>query len=298
LIDGAVKGTLDNSGSTTIEVSPGTHNVMFRKQYFEPSTEMPRSFVMGQSVTLGSNEAKLKEYGALQFQVAPDEARVSYRRSAQGDSQSAGNRELRRVMEGTYTIAVDAPGYAPQERSVNVSPGQTMPVEIALVRRPSSASIPRRPPDPESPFDDPSQVRETAGWSISTSIGEYIFLKTGIRQFNLDFPNPGKNNVLGVRTQKSVEWVVNYVSDKQKVVFKFDWKNKLTRTAQLPKRKEELSVTCMPKDPFQVTVSVQAHAITVASPSCDQPLTYSSDDQDLTAGKIGVKTNTLFRVTR
>jgi serine/threonine protein kinase len=59
-VDGAEKSTLDASGSAAIEVPAGEHRISFRKQDFENSPEITRTFIGGQQILL-QGEAQLKK---------------------------------------------------------------------------------------------------------------------------------------------------------------------------------------------------------------------------------------------
>jgi serine/threonine protein kinase/Tfp pilus assembly protein PilF len=288
LIDGVSTKILDNLGSATVEISPAARKVAFRKQYFEPSPEMPLQFEKGHA-RLDHNEAKLREFGTLQFQITPPEADVSYRRSDQGDSQTAKGHESRRVQAGTYTIRAEAPGYNPQEKPFDVSPGLPTPVALALVPKPPTNSGTGEKQE-QSPFVDPTQVTKTDdGFWTNTSPADYVFLKPGISYpLILEFSNPGKKKILG--SQRKVEWVVRY-GGKEKVEYSYDWQ-KLHRKG----KGREDNIPCPSSEPTaKFTISIQAHEIAVAGSGCELP-PYQSADQDLSQGRIGIKGKVLFKV--
>jgi hypothetical protein len=60
-VDGAATKTLDASGSATIEVQAGQHRISFRRQDYENSPEIARTFTAGQEMRLGESEARLKK---------------------------------------------------------------------------------------------------------------------------------------------------------------------------------------------------------------------------------------------
>lgn len=60
-VDGVASKSLDASGSATVEVPAGPHKISFRKQDYEPSPEISRTFTAGQEVRLTQNEARLKK---------------------------------------------------------------------------------------------------------------------------------------------------------------------------------------------------------------------------------------------
>jgi hypothetical protein len=289
---------LDSSGAARIEVSPGPHKIGFRKELFEPSTDIQQNFTRGQEIKIGANEATLKPFGTLQFRITPADAQVSYRRGDQGETQHARGRDSVRVPEGKYSITVEGPGLPSQTRNdVAVSPGQTASVEMSLTAVVASTKAPPAEPAPgrgplESLFEKPEQVTTMGDWWISKIQAEYVFLKPGAtRQFNLAFLNPGKNS-LG--RQRKMEWVIGYTSDLEKIVYEFDGK-KLTRKAYVAGKSENSSVACQTTDrAFQFLISIQASRVSITAPGCDQMDPYESPDRDLTKGKIGVKPNVEF----
>jgi hypothetical protein len=297
LVDGATKGTLDSLGSAKLEVTPESHKISFRKQYFEPSSEISRVFSRGDEIRLGPNEAKLKEFGTLQFKITPADAQVSFGRVDQREVlQHARGRDSRQVAAGRYVVKAEAAGYVAQENNYNVISGQPALVEFAL--NPEAAHDDGgRGGDNQQPkfiFENPAQVQTTLhGWMTSNSSAEYVFLKAGI-DHPLDLAFLPSKRAFG--RQKKVEWVVNYVNGKQKVVYEFDGK-KLTRKAVADGKSAEESTMCaFGEDSYQFTVNVQPHQVVVKSSHCGKAVSYTSEKQDLTQGKIGIKPNTMFMV--
>ena len=275
-IDGMPTKALDSAGSARIEVSPGPHKIGFRKDSFEPSTDMQQNFARGQEIRIGANEAKLKEFGTLQFRITPPDAQVSYRRGDR-DAQHARGRDSVRVPEGKYSITVESAGFATLTRNdVTVSSSQTVPIEISLAAAEPSKSTAEagNGRSPESLFERPEQIGTMGDWWISKIDAEYVFLKPGaLRQFNLAFLNPGKN-FLG--RQKKMEWVIGYVSGRDKIVYEFDGK-KLNRKVYSGGKSANAAVACQSTDKaFQFQMSIQPNRVEVQSPACDQMDSYES----------------------
>jgi hypothetical protein len=294
LIDGVPQKILDNLGSASVEVSPGPHRIAFRKQYFEPSPEVSLQVDKIRGARLDHNEAKLREFGALQFQITPADADVSYRRGNQGDFQTAKGRDSRRVQAGTYTIRAEAPGHDSQEKPFDVSPGQQTPVVLALVQK-ASTNLSVGEKQDQSPFVDPTQVKTTDdGFWTNTSSADYVFLKPGIGYpLILEFSNPGKRKFIGISSQKRVEWVVVY-SKKDKVEYSYDWK-KLTRKAIFNGKPDSSTAAQCPssESTAKFTVSIQADDIAVEGSGCELAPYHS--DQDLSQGRIGIRGKVLFK---
>ncbi len=295
MIDGAPARALDASGSARLEVTPGPHKVSLRKDFFEPSGETQQNFTRAQEIKLGPGEAKLKEFGTLQFKVTPAEAQINYRRSDQSEPQHVRGRESVRVPEGRYTITVESAGLGSQTREVTVAAGQTAPIELALTSEAKGTGRGQESRVERSIgalFERPEQITATGDWWKGTSAAEYAFLKPGVlNQFNLAFSDPGKNFL---RRQKRVEWVVGYAGPQDKVVYEFDGR-KLNRKAYVGGKSQNATVNCQVADKaFQFQVSIQSNRVVVQSSACDQPDAYESAERDLTKGKIGVKPNAEF----
>ena len=291
LLDGTPVKSLDTNGAARIEVSPQSHRIGFRRDHFESPEPLSRVFTRGQEIKLGPNEARLKEFGRLQFQVTPPDAQVSYHRTDHKEIQHARGRDLVWVPEGKYVVQAEAPGFVAQSKNdVPVVSGQTGPVDIKLEAEAAHKKAVEVPQGftKESLFEYPSQVKMEGNWWKGTGAAEYVFLKEGKtpHEFNLTFADRGKN-VFG--KQKKAEWVIAYLSDKQKVVYQFDG-TKLERKATSGSKHENTVTTCEPSEnAFQFLVSVEPGKISVASPKCEKPDVYTADDRDLTKGKIGIK---------
>jgi hypothetical protein len=88
--------------------------------------------------------------------------------------------------------------------------------------------------------------------------------------------------------------VVDYESDKQKVVYQFDG-NKFERKATAGGKHFNTSTACKATDQaFQFFVVIEAGSVEVKSPSCEKADTYESPNHDLTKGKIGIKRDIEF----
>lgn len=297
LVDGAAVKSLDASGAARVEVTAQSHKIGFRKDHFESPEPLTRIFSRGQEMKLGAAEAKLKPFGQIQFQVNPPDAQISYRRGDQKDFQHARGHDLVWVPEGKYTITAEAPGHVTQSKSdVPVVSGQTAAVELKLEAETAGKKTPEAATGAAAAvswFANPAQVKVEGEWLRTTGTAEYVFLKDGKapHTFNLTFADPGKN-VFG--KQRKVEWVLGYVGDRQKVVYEFDGK-KLDRKATSGNKHVNASTACTQvENAFQFAITIDPGSIVVKSPSCEKPDTYTSEDRDLTKGKIGIKPNLVF----
>jgi eukaryotic-like serine/threonine-protein kinase len=294
LVDGVSVKTLDTTGAARIEVTPQSHKIGFRKEHFESPDAVTRAFTRGQEIKLGASDAKLKEMGRLQFQVTPQDAQVSYHRTDHTEIQRAKGRDVVWVPEGKYSITVEAPGFTAQSKNdVAVTSGQVGTVELKL--EPAAAKKTAEAAQEtggKSLFEDPSELKSEGGWLKATGPAEFVYLKAGApRSFNLTFADPGKN-VFG--KQKKMEWVVDFESDKQKVVYQFDG-NKFERKATSGGKHSNTSMACKATDTaFQFFIVIEPGSVEVKSPSCEKTDLYESPDHDLTKGKIGVRRDVEF----
>jgi serine/threonine-protein kinase len=294
-VDGSPVKVLDDYGSGRSDVQPGSHQIGFRKDFFE-SVERQVQFTRGQEAKV--SDAKLKEYGTLSFKTAPPDARIRYHGADQPQPLPLRGSNSVRVPEGRYSITAEALGYQTQTKNdVRVLSGQTSPVEFKL----TAIAAEKKDDDsqkhqPDSPFEKPDQLEKVNGWWKwkGANAPEYVFLRSGAsRQFELSFADPGKN-LFG--KERKVEWVIGYVTERQKVAYDFDGK-KLTRKALFGDKSENNSVACkFEKGTIQFVVSVEANLVVVRSASCDYEDSYKSPQRDLTKGKIGVKPGSEFVV--
>jgi eukaryotic-like serine/threonine-protein kinase len=294
LVDGTVLKTLDSFGAAQVDVIPGSRKILFRKEGFEPSPEFSRDFARGQDIRIVANEAKLKEFGTLQFQISPPDARVSYKREGQSDTRNARGHDSVPVPAGKYSITASADGFVPQaNQSFSVQSGQSVPVVITLTAEPKKVEV--TPPvarGADSFFENPADFKPTAGWWMGVGAGDFLYLRSGIRQFTLELlSDAGKDFILHHR---KAEW--EYVSDnrKLKIVYDFEGK-KFNRRTNL--KNQTFNTTCEPTGktvPFEI--SIEPHRITVSSPQCKEPDVYTSEDQDFLTGRVGIKPGTKFKI--
>src|SRR5258708_11075889 len=118
-------------------------------------------------------------------------------------------------------------------------------------------------------------------WWKGAGAADYVFLKEGRNphEFNLTFADRGKN-VFG--KQKKAEWVVAYLSDKQKVVYQFDG-TKLERKATAGGKHENAVTACEgSENTFQILVTVEARKLVSSSTRSENTHIYNASDIRLT----------------
>jgi len=289
LVDGVPYKTLDSSGFTRFEVPPGPHQIAFRKESFEP-TDRQVQFTRGQELKV--SDVKLKEFGTLSFRTTPADAQITYRHNNQTGHARGG--DSKRVPEGRYSITAEAQGYISQTNEVEVVSGQVATVDSKLtVIAEDKKGSDLKATLPEPSFEKPNEVKKVGEWYKNVGTGEYIFLGSVLHRFELNFVDPGKD---AIGRQKKLEWVIDYVSEQQKIAYDFNGK-KLTRKATLGGKPETFALACkFENGTIQFVIKVEANRVEVGSKSCEQTDSYDSSQRDLTKGKIGIKSNPQFLV--
>jgi hypothetical protein len=125
----------------------------------------------------------LTEFGRLQLQVGPPNARVSYVRNGQAVSWHARGGDTVWLPQGKYSITIEAPGYVAQSKeNITVNSGQGTIVEVELDAKGEPSYQKNNPPEvipvrSESWFEYPSQVKLEDGWWRAPGPAEYVFLR-------------------------------------------------------------------------------------------------------------------------
>lgn len=297
LIDGDHLGTLDSSGAFRYDrLAPGQHQISIRKDLFEPSSPATHTFSAGQTVTLAT-ESRLKPFGTLTVQVTPADAQLSYRHVDRQEVHAFRAGESISVPEGRYEITGKADGYTGRSLpDVNVVSGKPTAVQLTL------AAIEKKQPEAVGQvvtvpglFETPARLEQVGDWWNGKGSG-YVFLKPDVHRFTISFAKAGKN-FFG--KSKKFEWVVHYVDDREKIVYEIDG-GKLTRkiTAAGIERKTVSALEAGAAAFVTVNVAVDSSGVVIASPSGAVIDTYVAGNQDLTKGKIGIKTNTVFSISK
>jgi len=121
-------------------------------------------------------EARSK-IGTLRVTTMPASARVMVDGKAASirASTEAGTAEVR-LKAGKHTVAVDADGFNPEERPVDVPAKGETEVKVTLTAKPDTTTKPKDPPVP--PTGGPS-TRTIVGWSLA-GVGGVALLASGI----------------------------------------------------------------------------------------------------------------------
>ena len=176
-------------------------------------------------------------------------------------------------------------------RAARTVPPQTqLPAEPAARPPIASAPVPRTP---TSLFEVPERLEQDGPWWKVNGDG-YLFLIPGINRVAFSFPASGAN--LSQKTQ----WVVHYTSDRNYIAYEID-QGRLTRRIVLNGVEQQpvqsTRTLAADSETYRVSITVEPRRIIVSSNQGDRDV-YTNEDQDLTAGKIGIKGDALFNISR
>jgi serine/threonine protein kinase/cytochrome c-type biogenesis protein CcmH/NrfG len=290
--------TLDSFGAIRFDqLQTGTHSFSFHKDNYEPSGQITRTIAAGQQVMFGS-DARLKEFGKLQFQVTPREApaQVTYNRVDQPDVHPARAGDTVSLPEGRYNVTASADGYTSLSQAFSVTSGKVTSAELklTLIAKKGPETPPAKPiTSVPGMFDEP-HLEQVGEWFRLKDSG-YSFLKRGISRFVLTFENP-KKGAFG--RKKKAEWVINYADDKNKVVYELDMDKLTVKSFAGGSKSSEEQVPHKlgsQEANYTITVMVQPSSIVV---STNKGVLHTYEGQDLMRGRIGLKGNTLFTISR
>lgn len=230
-LDQNVVGTVQADGSLAIlSIPPGDHVVELRRERTR-SQPVRKSFAAGQTVALTPVEVAMKSTtGTLRFNIQPAGAQVTVARAG-GQPQTPGGNTME-LEEGSYTVTVRAPGHAERSEQVQVTGGQTVPVNISLAReqrKPELAAIGMEGWPPGS-------WRVEKEWFVRKG-GGFVAFKAGgagTYSFNIMFSGGG-----GLLRGKELQWVANYKDDRNYILFRLD-KSEFRRIQSVNGRRTEM----------------------------------------------------------
>jgi eukaryotic-like serine/threonine-protein kinase len=226
-LDGVRIGTLNSGGSGTQEkISPGLHSILLRKADFEDLLAN-RTFTAKQTVRLAGEEARLRQFGKLDFRVSPANARLTYRLQDEASPHQARNNQPVAVKAGSYEVQAQAESLQPQTRQYQVTPGQTVLVELTLAApvAPKKVPITEAPHPVELPFEAGMWKILPDGWASRTGPG-YSWLNVNKGTFDVEIRKQvGKALLVGPKRMKKVEWVIDYKDEANHINYTLDHQN-------------------------------------------------------------------------
>jgi serine/threonine protein kinase len=121
LVDGKVVGNTSQDGELSVEVPPGTRNVVVQHQGFRDETLSPRMF----SGLERRVPARLELVAGRLSIVAPAGATIAIDGMVSGASQE--------VRAGSHVVTVSKPGFVSFRESIDVPPGENVQREVTLL---------------------------------------------------------------------------------------------------------------------------------------------------------------------
>jgi serine/threonine protein kinase len=263
LIGGTPRGTVGADGSLArIEVEPGDHTMTLHKENFVPK-DLPRSFVIAQTVHISGPDAQLTPFGTLDFRIIPANAAIYYRIGA--DSLPAESGKTKVVRPGRYTIAADAVGYETLHREVQVDPGKTTVVDFAMTAIPAA---PPTPPKPAPPLQTPEYFADPNSWT-SQDDGWWVHkggesrLKSNQGLYVVRFRRQKGGVLKRVRT---VEWMTDLHDANNQIAYSFDFSSlerKVTIDGSTVTAKHKLAPASVTGDTYAVQIDINPERIII-----------------------------------
>jgi serine/threonine-protein kinase len=284
-LDGRKVGELDSAGNGQfrLDAAGARHVLILQKSGYEsrtinfPTPQPPTPF------RVANEEARLTQFGALAFSGAAKDLPLKFRRVGEPFQTTSAAGQLL-VPAGKYEIVVDAPGFTPYKTQVTVRSGQPTAVNLS-----AAGPIPA--------VDDPAQVSSEAGWFKAKDPGKLVYLKPGAVNVNLVFPKPkssffAKSKILWTITSSDGQAEVQYELEDQKLSRKFILGGKTSD--QKSGKVDLVSVT----QSGSVSVHVQADNsnLRISNDKGEILDDCTVAGHDLSKGKVGIKTNSLFAV--
>ena len=287
VLDGKKVGELDSTGNGQFPLAPGSprHDLLLRKQGYDtrtwnfPSPQPPAPF------RVPNDQATLTPFGAITFTGNAVNLTVKYHRIGE-PVQTANSASQVPVPAGKYEIIVDAPGFNAYRSEVTVKPG--VPTSVNL----SAAS-------PIPTLENPAQASKEGEWFKARDSGKFIYLKPGAVNVNLVFAKPksfplsfSKSKILWSVLSSDGQAEVQYELEDQKLSRKLEVAG---RTMDLKTGKADV-VSVTQNTSLSVHVQVDRSHLRITNDKGETLDDYSVVGHDLSRGKVGVKTSTLFAV--
>jgi hypothetical protein len=213
LIDQSSVGTVLADGTFQVSnLSPGEHAIELRKGK-QASRPVRKTFVAGQTVTIGGNEVPLLGgNGTLRVVVTPAGASVTVARNGKAPQPLTGS--TLELEEGSYTVEAHAAGYLDRSQQIQVTGGQTSTVTLSLPKeqhKPVAIGM--------EGWEQPDGWQQEEGWWVRQGGGLVLYRPVG---------KPGTYELTlmtashGLLHGKSLQWFAGYADAKNYVLFRLD----------------------------------------------------------------------------
>jgi eukaryotic-like serine/threonine-protein kinase len=277
-VDNNSVGKLGATRSSTYTVAPGKHRIQFRKSDFEDSAPIELDFTAGQTQSITA--PNLRPYGWIEFDITPSSSTITYSfAGTAGSSATARPGDMPHMRAGRYSIKIGAAGYKDySNENFEVEPGKGKTLTVALDR--ILTTVP--PPGPR-PI-----VIGKEGFDGSGSNSSYNLFKDS-------HPGTYSFKIKQHRSpiSKKAKWVVDFVNNTNYVEYEINDKTlKYTlHQGQLEYSKSVQHSIQPTNDIFELTVTVTANEIIVASAGKQIPLETPTGLGNLLNGRFGFPKN-------
>ncbi len=221
LLDQKLLGVVGDDGSFAANsVPPGDHTIELRKDQFLPR-RLQRQFVAGHAVAVqGADAALTAAIGTVKLNRTPADAQVVYRRGDETQSHELRGNQTD-LPAGSYVFTARAPGYTDKTERLQVSPGETASLQLALAK----VVVVAAPPPPKS--FGMADFEDANAWSKQGDL--WVHKGEGVVPFKL--PTNG-TFTFTVRLLHGgslfrggrIRWAVQYVDAKNYDLFELDRK--------------------------------------------------------------------------
>ena len=218
LLDQKPLGAVGDDGTFAANsVPPGDHTIELRKDQFLPK-RMQRQFVAGRTVAVvGADGVLAAAVGTVKLSRTPADAQVVYRRADETQSHELRGNQAD-LPTGNYVFTARAPGYTDKTERLQVAPGDTVSLQLALAKVVAAA-----PPPPKS--FGMADFEDANAWSKQGDL--WVHKGEGVVPFKL--PTNG-TFTFTVRLLRGgslfrggrIRWTVQYMDAKNYNLFELD----------------------------------------------------------------------------
>jgi hypothetical protein len=221
-LDGTQVGVIGPDGSfSRANIPPGEHTVELRKD--GGLRRIQRLFQAGGTIEVSGPEVAMERPPArIRVNANPADARITWRRADEPASQArvAPSSEFT-VQEGSYVFSASAPGFTAATQSVVIAAGETKPVDFRLNRERAGTPPSTKPTYGMDYFERPGEWSPEGAW-LARRGGNYVMYRAtptyGTFTYSIYLMRGGR-----------LQWVVNYIDDRNHVLFQLDDNGKFTR---------------------------------------------------------------------
>ena len=201
-IDDKPVGTVLADGTLILlNINPGEHAIVLRKDRFEPK-RLQKRFVAGSETAITGAEAVLQlSTGELRITFAPPDALVTLMKAGEPTTRVTNGASLT-LPPGTYTLTARTADDMTRTKVVEVVAGQSRSVDLPLA------------PNGMSKWDDPSSWKAEQNTYVHKG-GGFVFFSTTPTSGTFSFS-------VALQKGKRLQWFLNYTTPGNYVLFQMD----------------------------------------------------------------------------